>query len=224
MKKRYALILAGLMVAGIAATGIAADYYGAPPPGGTVVYAPPPPPRGAQVPPPRHAQYGQTYFFGHLGVFDPNSDTGGLSGYDSGLSFDLGVGSRVSPILAVDGTIGGYTAKRGSDEASVVPLTIGARLILPNPFFEPYFGAGMGLYFSSLTEAARPGYSGIDDSQTDFGGYLSAGFDMWLNPRTALNFEGKYNYVDPTFHSNAGNSFGVNLSGWTLNLGIRIAF
>jgi hypothetical protein len=230
MRKRYTWILAGLMVAATAATSVAAEYDRYPGGGGPPVYAPPPPmyapppPRGAQVPPPRHAQYGQTYFFGHLGVFDPNGDSDGLSGYDSGMNFDLGIGSRVSPVLAVDGTIGGYNAKRGSDEATVVPLTFGGRLILPNPFFEPYFGAGIGLYFSNLKENPYPGFSGIDDSQTDFGGYFSVGADMWLNPRTALNFEGKYNYVDPTFHSNAGNSFGVNLSGWTLNLGIRVAF
>ena len=224
MRKRYALILAGLMVAATAATSVAAEYDRYPGGGGPPAYAPPPPPRGAPVPPPRHAQYGQPYFFAHLGVFDPNGDVDGLSGYDSGMNFDLGVGSRVSPIFAVDGTIGGYTAKRGSDEASVVPLTIGGRLILPHPFFEPYLGAGIGLYFSSLKENPYPGFSGIDDSQTDFGGYFSVGADMWLNPRMALNFEGKYNIIDPTFRSNEGNSFDVNMSGWTLNLGVRVAF
>ena len=224
MRKRYALILAGLMVAATVGTSVAAEYDRYPGGGGPPVYAPPPPPRGAPVPPPRHAQHGQPYFFAHLGVFDPNGDVDGLDGYDSGMNFDLGVGSRVSPIFAVDGTIGGYNAKRGPDEASVVPLTIGGRLIIPHPFFEPYFGGGIGLYFSSLQEDPRPNFSGIDDSQTNFGGYLSVGADMWLNPRMALNFEGKYHFVEPTFHSNAGSSFDVNLSGWTLNLGIRVAF
>lgn len=229
MRKIIAFALAGLMVAATAATSAAADYdrYERGPGGGSPgAYPPPPPPPryGAAVPPPRHAQYGQPYFFAHLGVFDPNGDADGLSGYDSGMNFDLGIGSRVSPMFAVDGTIGGYAAKRGPDEASVVPLTIGARLIFPNPFFEPYLGAGMGLYFSSLTEDPRPGFSGIDDSQTNFGGYFSAGADLWLNPGMALNLEGKYHFVDPTFHSNAGNSFDVNMGGWTFNLGVRVAF
>lgn len=227
MRKRYALILAGLMVAATASTAVSAEYdrYERGPRGGSPgEYAPPPPPRRAEVPPPRHAQYGQPYFFAHLGSFDPNTDADGLSGYDAGINFDLGFGSRVSPMFAVDGTVGAYNAKRGSDEATVVPLTIGGRLIIPHPFFEPYVGAGLGLYFSSLKEDPRTGFSGIDDSQTDFGGYLSLGADLWLNPRAALNFEGKYHYIQPTFHSAAGNSFDVNMGGWTVNLGVRVAF
>ena len=135
------------------------------------------------------------------------------------MNFDLGVGSRVSPVFAVDGTFGAYGAKRGSNEATVVPLTIGGRLIVPHPFIEPYVGAGLGLYFSSLDEPINA----IDDTSADFGGYLSAGLDMWLNPRAALNFEGKYHWVTPTFQSN-GYDVDVDLGGWTVNLGVRVAF
>jgi hypothetical protein len=225
MRKHVAFALAGLMVAATAATSLAADYdryeRG---PGGPGVYAPAPPPRTAYAPPPRHAHYGQPYFFAHLGVFEPNDDLDGLTGYDTGGHFELGVGSRVSPFFAVDGTLGGYGADRGSDEARVVPVTIGGRLIIPHPFIEPYVGAGLGLYFSSLKEAPRTGFTGIDDSSADVGGYLSLGLDMWLNPRTALNFEGKYHFVDPTFQTNAGNDVDVSMGGWTVNLGVRVAF
>jgi opacity protein-like surface antigen len=227
MRKRHALILAGLMVAATAVTAVAADYdrYERGPRGGSPgEYAPPPPRRGAEAPPPRHAQYGQPYFFGHLGIYSPNNDIDGLRGYDSGGNFDFGVGSRVSPVFAVDGTIGGFGAKHGSDEARVVPMTIGGRLIIPHPFIEPYVGAGLGLYFSSLKEDPRTGFSGIDDTSTDFGGYLSTGLDMWLNPRVALNFEGKYHWVNPTFQIGAGNDVDVNMSGWTVNLGVRVGF
>jgi len=228
MRKHLALILAGLFVAATAVTAVAADYdrYERGPRGGSPdTYAPPPPPpRGAYAPPPRHAQYGQPYFFGHAGVFSPNDDIDGLKGYDSGGNFDFGIGSRVSPVFAIDGTIGAFGAKHGSDEATVVPMTIGARLILPHPFVEPYVGAGLGLYFSNLQEDPRVGFSGIDDSSTDFGGYLSAGLDMWLNQRVALNFEGKYHWVNPTFQTNAGSDIDVNMSGWTVNLGVRVGF
>ncbi len=231
MRKHLAFVLAGVMVVATAATVVAAEYdrYGGPGGGYPGAYPPPPPPPpppryGAVVPPPRHAQYGQPYVFGHLGVFEPNSDNDGLSGYDSGINFDIGVGSRVAPMFAVDGTIGVFSAKQGSNQATVVPLTFGGRLILPNPFLEPYVGGGMGIYFSNLQEDPRPGFSGIDDSSTDFGGYLSAGLDMWLNPRTAFNFEGKYHWVTGNFQSNAGNYFDVNMGGWTLNLGVRVAF
>jgi len=68
----------------------------------------------------------------------------------------------------------------------VAPLTFGVRLIIPAPVIEPYIGAGLGIYFVSLDEP------GIDDSDTTVGGYGSLGLDAWLNPRMALNFEGKY--------------------------------
>ena len=227
MRRHLALVLAGLFVAATATAAVAAEddrYERGPRYPDRGEYAPPPPRRGPEAPPPRHAQHGQPYFFAHLGIFDPNSDIDGLNGYDSGGHFDLGFGSRVSPLFAVDGTFGGYGSDRGPDEATVVPLTIGGRLIIPHPFFEPYVGGGLGIYFSSLDE--RPGTisTGIDDSSADFGGYLSLGLDMWLNPRMALNFEGKYHWVEPTFQDSSGRDFDVNMGGWTANLGVRVAF
>jgi Outer membrane protein beta-barrel domain len=225
MRKQLALILAGLLVAATAATSLAAEYdrYERGPGRGPGVYAPPPPRLGS-APPPRHAQYGQPYFFAHLGIFDPNTDVDGLDGYDTGGNFDLGIGSRVSPLFAIDGTFGGFASERGSDEATVVPLTIGGRLIIPHPFFEPYVGGGIGLYFSSLDEPRADPNFDIDDTSADFGGYLSLGLDLWLNPRVALNFEGKYHWVEPTFEASSGREFDVDMGGWTANLGVRVAF
>lgn len=176
-------------------------------------YGGPPPRRGAPAPPPTHAVYGQPYVFGHIGLFEPNDNSDGLEGYDTGGGFDIGIGSRVSPNLAVEGTFGAYGADRGSDEVAVVPLTIGARLILPAPVIEPYIGGGLGIYFASLDE------TGIDDSDTTFGGYGALGVDAWLNPRMALNFEGRYHWVEPEF-----DGFDVDASGWMLSLGIRVSF
>jgi len=212
MRKSAVLVLVGLLGVALASAAMAAEYdryekYGGPPPR-----------RGAGAPPPQHAVHGQTYFFGHVGLFEPNDDDptltgGGLGGYDTGGSFDIGIGSRVTPNLAVEGTFGAYGADRGSDEVAVAPLTFGARLILPAPVFEPYVGLGLGIYFADLNEP------GIDDSDTTIGGYGSIGLDAWLNPRMALNFEGKYHWVEPEF-----NGVDVDVSGWTLSLGIRIAF
>jgi hypothetical protein len=226
MKRFHALILAGVMVVATAATAAAAEYdrYER---GGRDrgEYATPPPRRGADVAPPRHAQFGEPYFFGHLGTFSPNDDSDGLRGYDSGGHIEFGVGSRVSPIFSVDGSIGAYGADRGSNETRVVPMTIGGRFIIPHPFIEPYAGAGLGLYFSKLKEnPVGSTFSGIDDTSTDVGGYLSLGLDMWLNNRVALNFEGKYHFLQPTFQTNLGTDFDVNLGGWTANLGVRVAF
>lgn len=223
MKRLSTLLFAGLAVAMTAATVPAAEYdryergYPPPPPSS-------PPPRAAYARPPQHAAFGQTYFFLHGGAFEPNDSSDGLAGYDSGGSFDLGFGSRVSPILAIEGTVGGFGADRGPDEVRVVPLTVGVRLILPNPILEPYVGGGVGFYFVDLKEPFNFGGIGTDDSDATAGGYLSLGLDAWLNPRVALNLEGKYHMATPTFTNNAGTSFDVDVSGWAVSLGVRLGF
>lgn len=173
--------------------------------------------RGAGAPPPQHAVYGQTYFFAHLGLFEPNGDRDGLKGYDAGGAFDVGIGSRVSPNLAIEGAFGAYSAENGPDDLNVVPLTIGARLIIPAPVIEPYIGGGLGLYFADLDEPSTTAQ--INDSDATIGGYAALGLDAWLNPRTALNFEGKYHWAEPTL-----DGIDVDVSGWTLCLGVRISF
>lgn len=167
------------------------------------------------APPPRHAQFGEPYLFGHLGIFEPNNDIDGLDGFNSGYNVDFGIGSRVSENIAIEGNLGAYGADGpGASKVSVVPLTFGARLIYPQPIVEPYIGLGLGFYHTNLDNPI-----GISDSDTNFGGYLSLGADAWLNPNIALNFEGKYHIVD-------ANYFGtnVNVGGWAVNLGVRVGF
>jgi len=214
MRKITMLFLAGLFCAALSSTALAADPYDR----YERYRGESPPPRAAGAPPPRHAVHGQPYFFGHIGFFEPNDDAptatgGGLGGYDTGGSFDIGIGSRVSPVLAIEGALGSFSAERGPDEVTVVPLTFGVRLIVPHPVIEPYIGAGLGMYFADLQEP------GIDDSDATVGGYAAIGLDAWLNPRIALNFEGKYHFVKPEF-----NGIDVDVSGWTLGMGVRLSF
>jgi opacity protein-like surface antigen len=164
--------------------------------------------------PPRHAESGEPYFFGHVGIFEPNGDSDGLDGFDSGWNVDFGIGSRVTANLAIEGTLSRFQADGpGSADVAVIPLTFGARLILPQPIVEPYLGLGIGFYHASLDDGSR------DDSDTNFGGYLSAGADAWLNPKVALNFEGKYHLAETGFFGKD-----VNVGGWTVNLGVRVGF
>src|SRR3989337_3608779 len=103
MRKTAVLILVGLLSVALASTAMAQRYdrY--------EKYGESPPRRGAGAPPPQHAVHGQTYFFGHIGLFEPNDDDpsptgGGLGGYDTGGRLDIGIGSPVSPHLAIQGT------------------------------------------------------------------------------------------------------------------------
>jgi hypothetical protein len=232
MKKALVLALAGILASGFVAVATPAgaqeyDRYER----GTAAPPPPPPPRRGAAPPPFRPPgfHAGPYFFGNIGIFEPNDyyndyyGTYGLSGYSSDLSGNIGFGSRLSPFGAIEGTVGYFSAERGSDEASVVPVTIGGRLIIPHPVFEPYIGGGIGVYFASLKENYTATYY-TDDSDTTIGGYFSMGMDFWLNPRTALNLEGRYQMVQPTFTDNRGLSFDQDMSGWELNFGFRINF
>jgi hypothetical protein len=233
MRRVLALALVGFVVSGFAAAAApagAAEYdryergTSAPPP-------PPPPPasyRTAPPAPPRPVGYhAGTYISANLGLFEPNSYSDGLSQYSSDWGGNFVIGSRLSPFAAIEGGVGYYTASTGSNEVSVVPVTIGGRLIIPHPVFELYFGGGIGAYFASLDEPPFTppfNYIGTNDSDTTIGGYVSFGLDMWLNPKAAINVEGRYQMANPSFTRNDGLSFDVDVSGWELNVGFRLNF
>ena len=168
---------------------------------------------GSDAPPPRHAEFGEPYLFGHLGIFEPDGD---ITNYNSGSNVDVGLGSRVTENIAIEASLGRYAASSSTGDITVWPMTFGARLILPQPIIEPYAGLGLGFYRVNMDDLAR---FGVNDSNTAFGGYLSLGADAWLNPRTALNFEGRYQIVDPQLSNQH-----IDLSGWTVSLGIRVGF
>lgn len=209
MTTRSCLVLAGVLGIGLAAVAHADDGHGR---------------RGPRYGA-RRAVVGEPYLLLRGGVFEPNDSDDGLKGYDSGWSVAAGIGSRLSPVFATEFLVGGYGASNGPNDVQVIPVTVGGRFIVPGPFLEPYLGGGFGVYFARLKEeAVWPDFSGIDDSSTTLGGYLSMGLDLWLSPRTALNLEGAYQFANASFDSNAGTTFDVDLGGWTLNVGVRLAF
>lgn len=230
MKKVLVLAFAGCIVAGFA---VAADPAGAQQydryERGTAAPPPPSPPPAAYrtpPPPPRPAGFhAGPYLFANIGLFEPNSYHDGLGGYSSDWSGNIAIGSRVSPFAAIEGGIGYYTASAGSNEVSVVPVTIGGRLIIPHPVFEMYFGGGIGAYFASLKEPVQvvPLVS-TDDSNATIGGYVNLGLDMWLTPKAAINIDARYQMADPSFTSSTGVSYDVDVSGWELNVGVRLNF
>jgi opacity protein-like surface antigen len=232
MRKVLVLALAVFLAAGFAAAATPAgaqeyDRYER----GTA--APPPPPAQpppvkykAVPPPPRPAGFhAGPYLTANIGLFEPNSYSDGLAQYSSDWSGNIAIGSRVSPFAAIEGGVGYYTANTGSNEVSVVPVTIGGRLIIPSPVFELYFGGGIGAYFASLKEPVQVSpLIGTDDSNTTIGGYVSFGLDWWVSPKVALNLDTRYQMASPTFTSSTGISYDVDVSGWELNFGVRVNF
>ncbi len=169
--------------------------------------------RGGGGPPPKHAEFGEPYLFGHIGLFEPWGD---LSAYNAGTNFDFGLGSRVNENIAIEASLGRHDAKSATGNLSVMPLTFGARIILPQQVVEPYAGIGLGFYRVNLDDNAK---FGVNDSDTAIGGYLSLGADAWLNPRIALNIEGRYQMVNPQLGEQ-----NVEVSGVSLSLGLRVGF
>lgn len=161
----------------------------------------------------------QPYLAARLGLFEGNTQFNGLKDYNTGTSFEIDFGSRVSPVLAVEGALGMYGAQVTGDEVSVKPLTAGIRLIAPNPYVEPYLGAGLGLYLCSVNDSIV----GVNENASVLGGYLSLGMDAWINPKVAFNIEGKYHLVKPSFRGADGTSVPLDLSGVAMTFGLRIS-
>ena len=217
MRKTAVLLVLLLLVVAFAGSVFAAEYdrYER----GYAIEAPPTSsqPRAAQVPPKTHMNYGPGYIGVQVGFYEPNDDWfGGLATYDTGVSLNMVFGSRLTTFFALEGSIGYFESRSNvyKGRLSVVPVTIGGRLIVPNPVIEPYVGAGLGMYFASLKEDY-----GVKDDKVDIGGYMSLGVDFWLHPRVALNVEGRYQWIESRFEG-----YNVDLSGWNTFLGARVLF
>ncbi len=185
---------------------------------------PPPPPPYKPVIPYRPPAYHLGPYFGfHIGAFEPNEDYDefGYGSFDTGYMFDMLIGSRISPVLAVEGAFTFYGSDNGPFALYVAPLTIGGRLILPNPVVEPYVAGGIGLYFSSVEYPYLCDAFGCfiaTEDETNFGGYLGGGIDFWLSPTFALNVDGRYHFVDDV------GPIDVYAGGWAIGFGIRVGF
>lgn len=170
----------------------------------------PPPACAAEGGTPASGPWGAMYFFGHIGMFDPKDD---VKEFDTGLALDAGVGSKVTPNVAVDATLGFFNSDSDRGKVVAFPLTFGGRYLMPYEFLEPYLGAGVGFYPAKLDRGP------VGDTAVGIGGYLSGGIDARLTAGAALNLEVKRHFARPEFDGN-----GTSIGGWTLMMGARFAF
>jgi hypothetical protein len=101
---------------------------------------------------------------------------------------------------------------------SAVPLLTGIRVdLLPltsQGIIKPYISAGPGAYILSDVHVIRE--FGVEKATVDTklapGGYAAAGFNLFFSPGIALNFEGKYHFVDfDSSHNRSGAEVGLGL-------------
>jgi len=150
------------------------------------------------------------YWFAGIGIFKPQDD---IDRADTGLSLQGGVGAKVHEMFAVDATLGFHSGDGGGISSWTMPLTVGGRAYFPVGAFEPYAGAGFGLYLSGFDG------QGINDTAVDFGYYLQAGGDAWLSRSMAVNFDLRRHWTSPSF-----NGREVDIGGWSFTIGAKFGF
>lgn len=147
-----------------------------------------------------------------LGVYSPRSHF--LKGQDFGNGFDgeLALGHYFTPNLASEVGLGYFETTSGSNEITVVPLTLTGKGILPLGKFELYAGAGIGAYIASSE------LYGISYSDTALGWHILTGVNFNVMRNLFFGVEIKYFWVKPSFGTWESNLDGANA---TANLGVR---
>lgn len=152
----------------------------------------------AQEPLPVEAQ--GRYLIVGGGVFVPaHSD---MDGFNAGPSFQLGLGKRLKPSLAVEGTAGlgfatgsfqsAYFAANAT--AYVLPLSLVAKFIAPAGSAEFYAVGGPSLYAGRFEAAASTSYGSSQGSEEGVGlGFQGGlGIAMRVSPKAALAIDARY--------------------------------
>jgi hypothetical protein len=134
------------------------------------------------------------------GVFAPAHTD--MDGYDAGPSFQLGIGQRLKPSLAVEGTAvlgvtqGSFRAYDVAANATawVLPVSLVAKFIAPAGAAEFYAVGGPSLYAGRFEAAASTSYSSARNTETGVGvGFQGGvGIAMRVSPSAALAVDARY--------------------------------
>lgn len=163
-----------------------------------------------------------------LGGYFPQSDD--LDEFDNSFYGEIGFGHYFNPNIAMEFGVG-YTKSSASEsvpgvgsadvDITIVPITLGIKVLTTAENFEPYAMAGIGFYYADAD--ATVNLSGIgsgSDSESDtvFGFYLGVGANYNFTPNTFIGLEGKYFWASPSFEGIDVDIDGINL---TANIGYR---
>jgi opacity protein-like surface antigen len=132
----------------------------------------------------------------------------------------LAVRSNIVPHVLKSEIGGSYrTEKRnaGAVEAKMWPITASLWLT-PIPVL--YAGAGVGWYHTTLEY--RPALGLDDETKQDFGVHVGVGMKMPLAPGVALDFSGRYVFLQDQESRLVPEKF--NPDFWTLSAGLALGF
>ena len=150
--------------------------------------------------------------------------------FDNSFYGEIGFGHYFLPNIALEFGVG-YTKSSASEsvpgmgsadvDLTIVPITLGLKLLMTAGNFEPFVMAGVGAYYvkgdASASLTGLGSFSG-SENDTTYGGFLGLGsnFDITLN--TFVGFEGKYFISTPSFNDVDVDIDGINV---TANIGYR---
>lgn len=147
----------------------------------------------------------QTYFAARLGAVVPQHED--VEGFDNGLAFDLALGRRLSPNVALEASVGRFAMSTsgtifdptlGTVDAEVqlaaIPVTATAKLIAPAGSLEIFGLVGAGVYFVEGSMELSDGVSSlsVSDDTTTFGFHFGGGFAAHLSPQVTLGLDLRY--------------------------------
>lgn len=132
----------------------------------------------------------------------------------------LGLRSSIIPHLLKSEIGGSYRSEKrdaGAVEAKMWPVTASLWLT-PIPVL--YAGAGVGWYHTTLEY--RPSLGLQDQTSQDFGVHVGGGMKMPLAPGVALDFGGRYVFLQDQESRLVPKKF--NPDFWTLSAGLALGF
>ncbi|MGB7631604.1 MAG: outer membrane beta-barrel protein [Candidatus Deferrimicrobium sp.] len=147
-----------------------------------------------------------------LGAYSPRAHFLRGQYFSRGIDGEVAFGRYFNRHLAGEFGLGYFKTTTGSNQITVVPVTVTGKGILPLGKFELYAGAGIGEYFTKA-ELYSQSYN-----NAALGWHILAGVDFNVNPYLFLGVETKYLWVKPSFSDWDSRLDGATA---TANLGFR---
>lgn len=181
------------------------------------------------------------------GLFLPNSDMPGLKNFKKGYNFELAVGAKIHPNIAIEAAAGYYQTEikdnfvdtyydyyndayyTTTPTVSAIPVTLTIKGIIPLGKVDLFAGAGAGYYYTMLENKVKDldgaVLGNLDETYnaSAFGYHFVGGVDFNITDSVAIGAEIKQVYVKPESDI-SGYKQKVNMGGTIANAGVKFKF